>query len=136
MVCFCDYSPLKWALFDTGLYIHGISPLKLKGFNYGFGIKTNSKVNNSSQLLHTSAANKTANKFNNCICAGQGFGGHGGRARGPHLRAGGGPHTARGTAGNESRVTPLYSSCAKIGPPPENTAVRATALNASVNWVR
>lgn len=70
------------------------------------------------------------------VCAGQGAGGHEGHTHGRCHGVGRGLHTARGTAGNESRVTPLYSSSAKIDPPPGNTAVRATALNASVNLVR
>lgn len=70
------------------------------------------------------------------LCAGQGAGGRG--SLDPRLRpaVGGGLRTARGTAGNESRVTPLCSSSAKIGPPTGNCAVPATALIASVNWVR
>lgn len=70
------------------------------------------------------------------VCTDQGAGGHGDPA---HGRCHGGEeeqHTVRGTAGNESRVTPLYSSSAKIDHPLGNTAVPSTALNASVNWVR
>lgn len=70
------------------------------------------------------------------VCTGQGAGGHGGHA---HDRCHGGEgeqRTVRGTAGNESPVTPPYSSSAKIGHPHGNTAVPLTALSASVNWVR
>lgn len=63
--------------------------------------------------------------FNNYVCAGQGAGGYGGHAlaHGQRHGVGGELRTARGTAGNENRVTPLYSSSAKIDPPPENTAL-------------
>lgn len=70
--------------------------------------------------------------------ADQWAGGQGGRARVRALRlgAGGGRSIARETAGNESRVTPLCSSSAKIDHPPGNNAAPAKAHNASVTSVR
>lgn len=60
----------------------------------------------------------------------------GGLVPGRRLGVGGGSRTARGTAGNESRVTPPSSSSAKIDPPPGNTAAPAPALSASATWIK
>lgn len=68
--------------------------------------------------------------------AGPGAGGRGGRAHAQRHGVRGGLHSARGTAGSESQVTPLYSSSAKIDPQPGSNTVQTTALNASVNSVR